>query len=183
MPFPSPAFPPRPRRPVSAPAPGPPPREPLTTPFHRMSDATRRAFVLGAGLAAVVGSLLAVAWLFPLRVAAGEDASAPPPGMFAHSVFFTLKDRTAEGRESLVAACREHLTGHDGTAYFAAGVRDEGMTRDVNDQNWDVALHLIFRSKDAHDAYQIAPRHRTFIEENKATWATVRVFDATLAAE
>ena len=33
-------------------------------------------------------------------------------------------------------------------------------------------------TRTAHDAYQVAPRHIQFIEENKANWAQVRVFDA-----
>ena len=156
----------------------PVPRPPITTPFHRMSDATRRAFVLGVGLAAVVGTLLLVAYLFPLRVTAGEDASAPPPEMLSHSVFFTLNDPTPENRDALVAACREHLSGHEGVAFFAAGRRDVALARDVNDTDFDVALLLVFRSREAHDRYQDHPRHLKFIEENKASWKTVRVFDA-----
>ena len=42
----------------------------------------------------------------------------------------------------------------------------------------DVALHVVFDSRDAHDAYQTAPRHLQFIEENRADWAKVRVFDS-----
>ena len=156
-------------------------RLPTTTPFHHFSDTSRRAFVLGVGLAAVVGSLLLVARLFPLRVAAGEDASAPPPVMFSHSVFFTLADDSPEGRDALVAACREHLTGHEGTVFFAAGPREDMMTRDVNDTDFGVALLLVFASREAHDVYQTHPRHLRFVEENKARWTNVRVFDADIA--
>ena len=154
------------------------PRRPITTPFHYFSDATRRAFVLGFGLASVVGTLLLVAYLFPLRVTAGEDASAPPPGMISHSVFFTLADPTPANRDALVANCRKYLTGHEGTAFFAAGVRETGLTRDVNDTEFDVALLLVFHSRETHDAYQVHPRHVAFVEESKALWKTVRVFDA-----
>ena len=154
------------------------PRAPITTPFHHFSDATRRAFVLGFGLASVVGTLVLVAWLFPLRVTAGEDAAYDPPGMVSHSVFFTLADPTPANRDALVAACREHLTGHDGVKFFAAGPREPALARDVNDTDFDVALLLVFRDRAAHDVYQDHPRHQTFIRENKALWKTVRVFDA-----
>jgi hypothetical protein len=39
-------------------------------------------------------------------------------------------------------------------------------------------LHVVFENRAAHDAYQTAPRHLKFIEENKATWKKVRVFDS-----
>ena len=48
----------------------------------------------------------------------------------------------------------------------------------MNDAEFDVALLLVFRSREAHDRYQDHPRHQTFIEQNKASWKTVRVFDA-----
>lgn len=101
--------------------------------------------------------------------------------MLAHSVFFTLRDRTPEARTSLVEGCKKHLTGHPGTLAFAVGTVSE-YDRQVNDREYDVALHIVFDSHAAHDAYQEAPRHNTFIAEHATTWAKVRVFDADLAA-
>ena len=43
-----------------------------------------------------------------------------------------------------------------------------------------MALHLVFADKAAHDKYQDHPEHLKFIEENKAVWAKVRVFDSEL---
>ena len=63
-------------------------------------------------------------------------------------------------------------------ADLAAGPRCEEMQRDVNDREFDVALHVIFENKDQHDAYQVADRHLAFIAEGKPNWARVRVFDA-----
>jgi hypothetical protein len=50
----------------------------------------------------------------------------------------------------------------------------------VNVRDFDGALQLVFESRAAHDAYQTAPRHLQFIDENKPTWAQVRVFDANI---
>jgi hypothetical protein len=47
-------------------------------------------------------------------------------------------------------------------------------------RDFDVSLHLVFTNQAAHDAYQDAPRHFDFIAEQKANWATVRVFDAVV---
>ncbi len=97
--------------------------------------------------------------------------------MISHDVYFTLKDRSPKARKDLVDACRRHLTGHAGVASFACGARAEGLARPVNDLEFDVGLHLLFEDRASHDRYQEHPRHLRFVEENKAGWAKVRVFD------
>ena len=98
----------------------------------------------------------------------------------AHMVFFTLKERTAEATDKLVAACRKYLNVQPGILFFAAGPLCKELNREVNDMDFDVALHLVFVDKAAHDAYQDDPTHHQFIKENKETWAKVRVFDSTV---
>jgi hypothetical protein len=100
--------------------------------------------------------------------------------LLAHNVFFALKDRSAAAKQKLVAACKKYLTGHPGTVFFAAGFLAEALDREVNVRDFDVALHLVFQSQTAHDAYQDAPRHFEFIAEQKHNWATVRVFDSVV---
>lgn len=101
--------------------------------------------------------------------------------MLAHSVYFTLNDRSPEAAEALVAACREHLTGHPGEVAFSVGTLAD-YDRHVNDREWDVFLLVVFESRAAHDAYQTAPRHQQFVADNATGWAKVRVFDADAAA-
>jgi hypothetical protein len=101
--------------------------------------------------------------------------------MLSHAVYFTLRDRTPAAAAKLVASCREHLTGHPGTAAFSVGTRAADYDRQVNDRDYDVALTIVFESHAAHDAYQAAERHERFIAENATDWAKVRVFDADLA--
>jgi hypothetical protein len=96
----------------------------------------------------------------------------------AHVVFFTLKERTAAARDSLIAACNKYLNDHPGTVHFSVGVRAEAYARPVNDKTFDVALVLVFESQADHDRYQEAPRHKQFIAEQSPNWAEVRVFDA-----
>ena len=97
--------------------------------------------------------------------------------MLTHNVFFTLKDNSSEATRALVESCRKYLTDHPGTAFFAVGTLSD-LDREVNDREFDVALHVIFASRVAHDAYQKHPRHLEFIAENKDSWKMVRVFDA-----
>jgi hypothetical protein len=98
----------------------------------------------------------------------------------AHNVYFTLHDPSPTARALLARACREHLAEHPGILYFACGVRDPELAREVNDRDFDVSLHIVFTDRPAHDAYQTTPAHLRFIEENKANWKRVRVFDSAV---
>lgn len=127
----------------------------------------------------ILGGLLAaaaVAMMAP-HGAGANDAAADGPQL-AHMVYFKLKDASGAARARLVAACKLLLTGHEGTVYFATGTLAGDMKREVNDQDFDVSLHIVFASKVAHDKYQDHPRHQKFVEENKENWAKVRVFDS-----
>jgi hypothetical protein len=98
--------------------------------------------------------------------------------LLVHNVYFTLKDDSAEAQQKLVAACNKYLTEHSGTVFYAAGTLVEELKREVNDRDFHVGLHVVFENKAAHDKYQTDERHLKFIEENKATWKKVRVFDS-----
>lgn len=102
--------------------------------------------------------------------------------MLAHNVYFSLKDRSDSSIQKLVAACKEYLTEHPGVVFFACGTLEKDLNRLVNVRDFDVALHVVFESKAAHDAYQDAPRHQTFVEENRENWAQVRVFDSDVTS-
>lgn len=96
--------------------------------------------------------------------------------LLVHDVYFSLKESNDANRKKLVAACDKYLSDHPGTVFYAAGTVAD-LDRSVNDRDWDVGLHVIFKDRASHDAYQEAPKHLKFIEENKDTWAKVRVFD------
>lgn len=98
--------------------------------------------------------------------------------MLSHNVFFTLQDDSPEAINSMVAACHKYLKEHPGVVFFAAGTVANEFARPVNDRMFDVALHVVFKDKEAHDIYQTAPDHVKFIEENKPNWKQVRVFDS-----
>ncbi len=100
--------------------------------------------------------------------------------MLAHNVYFALKDNSAAAKQHLVAACKKYLAKHPGTIFFATGTLAEELKRDVNDRDFDVGLHIIFDSQASHDQYQDAPLHHQFINENKANWKKVRVFDSVV---
>src|SRR5262249_6294026 len=97
-----------------------------------------------------------------------------------HMVYFTLKDNSPAAKKKLVDACKKDLKDHEGVVYFSAGVINEELKRDLNDREFDVALHLVFKNKASHDKYQTAKTHLQFIEENKESWKKVRVFDSDI---
>lgn len=127
-------------------------------------------------LAGFVGGFLVAALASNnLRTTQAADEKAQ---MLSHDVFFTLKENTPDNKKKLVEACHKYLKGHSGEAFYSAGVLCEDLKREVNDLGFDVALHIVFKDKAAHDKYQDAPRHLEFIDKNKALWKSVRVFDS-----
>ncbi len=133
-----------------------------------------KSFVMSIVCVAVLVSL------FPLT-SGTPCTAAEPEKMLSHDVFFALTDNSPEAKAKLIAACKKYLSGHPGTIWFAAGPRGDEFQRGVNDQGFDVALHIVFKNKAAHDQYSKAERHMKFIEENKANWKKVRVFDSYVA--
>lgn len=101
--------------------------------------------------------------------------------MLGHMVYFSLKDNSPAAIEKMIGACRTYLSGHPGTCFFGVGTVCPDLKREVNQLDFDVALQLVFESRQAHDEYQVHPRHKQFIEENKANWAKVRVYDANVS--
>ena len=129
-------------------------------------------------LFAVCLAALAVAVVFQPAVKENSSmaADSAPQKMLAHNVYFSLNESTPENRAKLVAACKKYLADHPGVVFFAAGTVSD-LDREVNDREWDVGLHVIFKDRASHDVYQTAPKHLEFIAECKAMWKKVRVFD------
>jgi len=98
--------------------------------------------------------------------------------MLAHTVYFALRDNSEQARKSFIAACKRHLSGHPGMLLFAVSVLAADIDSPVNDRRFDVAVHLVFSNKAAHDQYQESPRHLQFLEENEGCWREVRAFDS-----
>ncbi len=108
---------------------------------------------------------------------AGQPAKKAGPRL-AHAVFFSLKDNSPAEVQKLVDACNKYLTRHDGEITFAVGTLAKDLKREVNDQDFDVALHVVFTNKEAHDKYQTHERHLQFIKEMTGKYKKVRVFDS-----
>ena len=121
-----------------------------------------------------------LALLLAAAVAAPADDAKPAGPKIGHMVYFKLKDSTPEGRAKLVAACDKYLADHAGVLFYSAGPISDELKNPFGDRDWDVALHLVFENKAAHDQYDAHPDHQTFIAENKDAWSKVKVFDSAL---
>jgi hypothetical protein len=128
------------------------------------------------------GTILSLLVAVALFLGAGRptEAGGEKGPMIAHNVYFSLKEDSPKAREKLIAACKKYLSKHEGEVFFAVGTLVEDLKRPVNDRDFDVSLHLVFRDRKAHDQYQEAERHKQFIEENKENWKKVRVFDSVV---
>ncbi|MDR3634917.1 MAG: Dabb family protein [Isosphaeraceae bacterium] len=98
--------------------------------------------------------------------------------MLAHNVYFALHDNSEAAKQKMIVACKTYLAKHPGTVFFACGTLEPELARPVNVRDFDIALHVVFESRAAHDVYQDAPLHHQFIAENKENWKLVRVFDS-----
>ncbi len=128
--------------------------------------------------------LIALAAPLALAFAAMAHTTAPRPAKpLAHMVFFTVKDRTEANRQALADSCHKYLSDHPGVLYFSVGTIAEDVVEPVSVRDWDVALHLVFESKEAADTYQKSERHQKFVAENRESFGKVRVFDSYLGGQ
>ena len=84
----------------------------------------------------------------------------------AHNVFFKLKDSSEANVAALVASCKKYLNLQPGIVFFAVGPLCKELNRDVNDQNWDVGLHLVLFGIDPVE-YDVARIQLDVIEDIK----------------
>jgi Stress responsive A/B Barrel Domain len=123
-------------------------------------------------------AILALGGYVLLQDVSASNGKEKESTMLSHDVYFSLKDNSPDAKKKLVAACRKHLSGHEGEVFFAAGTLAESLKREVNDREFDVALHIVFKDMASLEKYAVAKRHLQFIDENKDAWKKVRVFDS-----
>lgn len=126
----------------------------------------------------VVTAVIVLAIGTGLGALARSSGKAEP--QIGHMVYFQLNDASTPRVREAVALCEKFLSDHPGVAYFSVGTRADEFKRDVNDRDWDVALHFVFKTKADHDRYQDSERHKMFVTAIKPYAKKVRVFDAVI---
>jgi hypothetical protein len=97
--------------------------------------------------------------------------------MFHHIVFFYLKkDITSAQRAEFETKLRGLLaikSIHSGYV----GIPSAHAVRPIIDTSYDFAEFFVFKNHADHDAYQIDPIHQAFINDCKAYWDSVKIYD------
>ncbi|GAA4278880.1 Dabb family protein [Aquimarina mytili] len=100
-------------------------------------------------------------------------------GDFVHTVLFwlnnpdNLMDRKTfeDGVSTLFKECQFITSSH-------IGIPADTATRPIVDDSYTYCVVLTFKSKEAHDNYQVDPIHKKFVEENKNLWNKIVVYDS-----
>jgi hypothetical protein len=84
--------------------------------------------------------------------------------MFSHVVIFWTDPDNAGAADELIEGANRYLKPIPGVLHFHVG-KMVGSHRPVVDQSYQVALNLVFPSKEAQDDYQTHPMHVDFVEK------------------
>lgn len=105
-----------------------------------------------------------------------EETQAATPGLI-HSVFFWLKEDLTEEQKAAFQAGVASLKEIASVSKMYIGPTAPTEERGVVDNSYSTALIVHFADVAAHDAYQIDPIHRKFVDEQKDKWSKVVVYD------
>ncbi|HVU09478.1 MAG TPA: Dabb family protein [Verrucomicrobiae bacterium] len=84
--------------------------------------------------------------------------------MFSHVVIFWTDSTKPDAVAEVIAGANQFLKTIPSITHFHVG-KMSGSHRPVVDQSYQVALNIIFTSKQAQDDYQIHPQHLEFVEK------------------
>src|SRR3974390_527333 len=96
---------------------------------------------------------LAVALTSVLALEATARIRKEEDPKLAHMVFFKLKDSSKDAVDKLIASAEKCLSKHEGSVYFSVGTRADDVDEPVSTKDFDVALHVVFASKDGKLKY------------------------------
>jgi Stress responsive A/B Barrel Domain len=98
--------------------------------------------------------------------------------MLIHSVFFWLKPETTPALRAAMQQGLESLRAIQSAESVYIGIPAALPDRPVRDSSYAFALTVLFKDIAAHDAYQVDPLHKTFIQDHQPIWSRVQVYDA-----
>lgn len=97
--------------------------------------------------------------------------------MLVHTVFFWLKpDLDGAQRASFRAGVESLATISSAEAVYIG--TPAATDRPVIDRSYDVGLTVVLKDLAAHDAYQVDPIHREFVDTFGTSWERVVIYDA-----
>ena len=84
--------------------------------------------------------------------------------MFSHVVIFWTDPANPKAADELIAGAKKYLAPLPGIVHFHVG-NMAASHRPVVDQSYQVALNVVFDSKQAQDDYQVHSLHLEFVEK------------------
>jgi hypothetical protein len=97
--------------------------------------------------------------------------------MFSHVVIFWTDPNKPKAADDLIAGANQYLRPIPGVRHFHIG-KMVPSHRPVVDQSYQVALNLVFDTKQQQDEYQVHPMHVEFVEKSfKPNCVKVVVYD------
>jgi hypothetical protein len=97
--------------------------------------------------------------------------------MLVHSVYFFLKPELSAEQRAEFRAGVESLKACRDAAQVFVGTPAPVPERPVLEKGYAVGLTVLFKDMAAHDAYQIDPIHKAFLEKFRGCWSRVQVYD------
>lgn len=99
--------------------------------------------------------------------------------MLVHTVIFYLRpDLTDAQKQEFHNEGLESLRPIACVKQLFVGVPAAIPPRPVVDLSFTYAITAIFENVEAHNAYQVDPVHKAFIERFKSYWTRVQIYDA-----
>lgn len=99
--------------------------------------------------------------------------------MLVHTVIFYLRpDLTEAQKLEFRKDGLESLRPIKSVQQLFVGVPASIPPRPVVDLSFTFAITAVFADVAAHDAYQVDPVHKAFVERFKSYWARVQIYDA-----
>lgn len=97
-------------------------------------------------------------------------------GMFVHTVYFWLKDElTAEEKQAFRQGLESMQDIKEATGVYIGTPAE--TDRPVIDRSYDFGLTVLLPDLAAHDAYQVHPLHKAFLENFASCWERVVIYD------
>lgn len=98
--------------------------------------------------------------------------------MLIHSVYFYLRPELTEAERADFKQGAEKLKAVASASGLYVGTPAPVAERPVIDRTYGAALVAVFKDVDAHNAYQVDPLHKAFVEKYRSFWTRIQVYDA-----
>ena len=98
--------------------------------------------------------------------------------MFVHSVFFWLRPDLTDAERAEFDRGIQSLKTVPSVGQVFIGNPAPIPKRPVVDDSYSYALTILFKDVASHDAYQVDPIHKAFVNGCKHLWNKVQIYDA-----